>query len=154
MSLSEGPHRTGSGDLVGSYDAGAHGGVARNWSNIYDWHACFRTRPPNVDSTLSVPCSSGEGTWIYVEARGWLREEMRWATNYADMSVSEIIEETARDAAEGRASGKTVFYSPGPAVHAATKLVIGAQTAEQRSFKSSPSTTLSAKRSGMRISGK
>lgn len=133
LTLSQGPYRTGWGELAGSWDAGAHGGVADNWNNIYDWHACFRTRPSEIDSTLSVPCDSGEGRWIYVEVRGSLKEEMR-RVDTSGLTIEEMLEQAVKDTAEGNAGGKREFYSPGPAIRAATRLFVGARNGEYTSF--------------------
>jgi hypothetical protein len=134
LTLSQGPHRDYWGELAGSYDAGAHGGVADNWNNISAWHACFRTRPSEIDSTLSVPCDSGEGRWVYVEVRGRLKEEMRHVDDTAGLTLEEILEQAVKDTAEGNASGKREFYSPGPAIRAATNLYVGAKNGEHTSF--------------------
>lgn len=134
LSLSQGPYRTSSGELAGSWDAGAHGGGAGNWNHIYDWHACFRTRPSEIDSTLSVPCDSGEGRWIYVEVRGSLKEEIRRVDTTAGLTLEEILEKAVKDTADGYASGRREFYSPGPAIRAANRLVVGAKHGEYDSF--------------------
>jgi len=128
LTLSQGPHRDSLGELAGSYDAGAHGGVAHRWDRIYDWHACFRTRPSEIDSTLSVSCDSGEGRWIYVETRGSLYEKRPHAIshdcwwNWA--KVGWVREDGTVDE----------ICSPGPRIGAATRLSVGAKNGEYTSF--------------------
>lgn len=78
-------------------------------------------------------CDSGEGNWIYVEAVGYLSEEWRRV-----ITVDERLEKVARDLAEGKQTDSHYgeeYYSPGPAIHAATKLVIGVKHGEFGSFE-------------------
>lgn len=122
------------GVLTGSYDVGANGGWAPNRNYHPNFHTCFRSRADLREGSRSVPCDTGEGTWIYVELAGSLREEMRRVDDTAGLTLSEILDKAVKDAAEGNASGKREFYSPRPAIYAANRLLIGARFEEYTSI--------------------
>lgn len=111
----------------GSYEAAAHGGWPARMVHKNDWHACYRSLADLNEGTEAVRCDSGEGRWIYVETVGELKEEMRRVDDSAGLTIEEMLE-------SGTSAVKTEFYSPGPAIGAAHKLVVGAKHGEYTSF--------------------
>lgn len=118
----------------GSYEAAAHGGWPAHTANKNDWHACYRSLADLNEGTDAVRCDSGEGRWIYVEAAGTLKEEMRRVDDSAGLTMEEMLEKAVKDTAEGHPGGRKEFYSPGPAIGAANMLVVGAKHGEHTSF--------------------
>lgn len=118
----------------GSYEAATHGGWPAHTVHKNDWHACYRSLADLNEGTGAVRCDSGEGRWIYVEAVGTLKEEMRRVNDSAGLTMEEMLEKAVKDTAEGHAGGRREFYSPGPAIRAANRLVVGAKHGEYTSF--------------------
>lgn len=142
LTLSEEPSRFDYGTMtrvpdvngdIGSYDPAVHGWPA-HMAHRQNWHACYRSFADLNEGTDAVRCDSGEGNWIYVEVKGQLKEEMRRVNDTVGLTATEILEQAVKDAAEGNASGRREFYSPGPAIGAATKLRIGAVHGKFDSF--------------------
>ncbi|MBZ0262437.1 MAG: hypothetical protein K8F90_17770 [Hyphomicrobiales bacterium] len=111
---------------LGSLDMSEHAGEARDWDDIGHWHACFRTRPTNIDSKHAVPCDTGEGTWIYIQAIGQLEESNKNGFNCRDgeSTIDKVLEN----------GSVWKLCSPGPNIRAANKLVIGAVNGKHTSF--------------------